>query len=94
LLKLRVVRLPLDDLTTANLSAIPEIPVDHHIDMLDYAAYLAFRIADVDAGDDNRADKYAVRFESHVKEARAVVMKKLFSPQGWGFGRGGWSWGS
>jgi hypothetical protein len=94
LIKLRVVRRPLDELTINNLSAVPEVPSDHHIEMLDYAAYLALRIADVDAGNPARAEAYRQSFESHVAEAKNLVMRKLFSPQPWGFGQGGWSWGA
>jgi hypothetical protein len=93
LLKLRVVRMPIEKLTIGNLDAQPEVPEDYHLDMLDWAAYLAFRIADVDSGSETRADKYAARFESHVQEARTMVMRKLFAPQPWGFGQSGWSWG-
>ena len=92
-IKLRVFRKPLDDLSVNNLSAVPEVPVDHHLDMLDWAAYLALRKVDIDAGNDKRADKFAASFEAHVQAARKLVLKKLFAPQGWGFGRGGWSWG-
>lgn len=91
-LKLRVVRMPLDDLTVNNLSAVPEIPIDHHLDMLDWAAYLALRIVDEDAGNIDRANQFATSFETHVQEARTVVMRKLFAPQPWGFGRNGWAW--
>lgn len=94
IIKLRVVRLPLDDLTASSMSAVPEIPIDHHLDMLDWAAYLALRIMDVDAGNIARAEKFAASFEAHVHAARNLVLKKLFSPQQWGFGRGGWSWGN
>jgi hypothetical protein len=92
LIKLRVVRKPLDELTLSNLGAIPEIPSDHHIEMLDWAAYLALRIADVDAGNPARAEMYRQSFEKHVDEAKNLVMRKLFAPQPWGFGQGGWSW--
>jgi hypothetical protein len=94
LIKLRVVRRPLDELTVNNLSAVPEIPADHHIEMLDYAAFLALRIVDVDAGNATRAEAFRQSFENHVQEARTVVMRKLFSPQPWSFGSGGWSWGA
>jgi hypothetical protein len=94
LIKLRVVRRPLDELTINNFSAVPEVPSDHHIEMLDYAAYLALRIADVDAGNPARAEAYRQSFESHVAEAKNLVMRKLFAPQPWGFGQGGWSWGA
>jgi hypothetical protein len=91
-IKLRVVRKPLDELTVNNLSAVPEIPIDYHRDMLDYAASLALRIVDTDAGNEARADKFLQRFEGNVAEARKMVMRKLFTPQGWGFGKAGFSW--
>lgn len=93
-LQLRVVRKPLDDLVPSNLMAVPEIPLDHHMEMLDWAAYLALRIVDHDAGDAKRAADFAASFETHVQAARTLVMRKLFAPKPWGFGRGGWSWGS
>lgn len=93
-IKLRVLRKPLDDLVVGNLSAVPEIPSDHHIEMLDWAAYLALRINDIDAGSMRRATEFANSFEAHVQAARTMVMRKLFAPKPWGFGRGGWSWGA
>lgn len=92
ILQLRVVRKPIDELTTSNMSAVPEIPADHHLEMLDWAAYLALRIVDDDAGSPRRAAEFAASFEEHVRAARTMVMRKLFAPQPWGFGRGGWSW--
>ncbi len=92
--KLRVVRKPIEALTAADMSATPEIPEDHHIEMLDWAAYLALRIVDDDAGAARRAEEFAQSFESHVREAKATAMRKLFAPMPWGFGRGGFSWGS
>lgn len=92
--QLRVVRKPIDPLTPNNLNAEPEIPVDHHIEMLDWAAYLALRIVDHDAGNAKRAAEFAQAFEQHVQAARTMVMRKLFAPKPWGFGRGGWSWGA
>lgn len=93
IIKLRVVRMPLDDLTTANMSAIPEIPRDHHMEMLDWAAHLALRIVDHDAGNVKRSAEFAASFESHVQEAKKLILRKLFVPGSWGFGRGGFSWG-
>lgn len=92
--KLRVVRMPLDPLTANNLGAVPEIPEDHHLEMLDWAAYLALRIVDQDAGNAKRAADFASTFEAHVQAARTMVMRKLFTPQPWGFGKAGWSWGN
>lgn len=93
-IKLRVVRKPLDKLTLSAPSAEPEIPEDYHLDMLDWAAYLALRIVDTDAGNPKRAAEFAASFENHVQQAQKLVLRKLFAPRTWGFGRGGWAWGS
>lgn len=89
-LKLRVVRLPLEVLKSSN--QVPEIPEDHHLEMLDWAAYLALRIVDHDAGDPARANEFRASFEDHVRRARTDAMRKLFAPTQWGFGRNGFSW--
>lgn len=94
IIQLRVVRKPLEPLTATNLQARPEIPEDHHLEMLDWAAYLALRIVDADAGTPARAAEFKASFEEHVKAARTVVLRKLFAPTGWGHGKGGWSWGT
>jgi hypothetical protein len=93
-IRLRVVRKPLQRLTAAAPSAVPEIPEDYHIPMLDWAAYLALRIVDDDAGAPRRAAEFAAAFEQHVRDARVEMMRKLFAPTGHGFGRGGWRWDS
>ena len=93
-LRLRVVRKPLDRLTVGSPSARPEIPEDYHIEMLDWAAYLALRIVDDDAGSPRRAADFKATFEESVRKARTEVMRKLFAPMDWGFGRGGFSWGN
>jgi hypothetical protein len=92
-LRLRVVRLPIEELTTRTLKAKPEIPEDYHLDMLDWAAYLALRIVDRDGEDRGRAADFRASFEDHVREARRSSMRKLFAPTPWGFGRNGWTWG-
>lgn len=94
ILRLRVIRGALVKVTEENLDASPEVPEDHHLDLLDWAAYLALRIVDDDAGAPKRAAEFAASFEAHVKEARSVAMRKLFTPMGWGFGRGGFTWES
>lgn len=91
-IRLRVVRKPIETLVETALSAVPEIPEDHHIEMLDWAAYLALRIVDDDAGAPRRAAEFRASFEEHVQEARKLAMRKMFAPAGWGFGRGGFSW--
>ena len=92
---MRVIREPINDLTIKNLEAYPEIPASHHLDMIDWAAYLALSNVDTDiAGGDaaGRADKFAARFEQHCQDARKEVMRKLFTPLQWGFGNNGWTW--
>ena len=89
-IKLRVCRMPLQKL--CNMDDVPEVPEDHHIDMLSWAAYLALRIVDRDAGDPARAAEFKQDFEVHVAEARKVAMRKMFSRAQWGFGRNGFSW--
>jgi hypothetical protein len=91
-IRLRVVRKPLVRFTTADTALIPEIPEDYHLAMLDWAAYLALRVVDDDAGAPKRAAEFAASFEQHVREARVEVLRKLFAPMGWGHGRGGWAW--
>lgn len=91
-IQMRVVRMPLNDLASNNLRAVPEIPRDHHLEMLDWAAYLALRIVDVDGGMPAMADKFKAAFEESVARARNNAMRKLFQPQHWGFGRNGFSW--
>jgi hypothetical protein len=93
-LNLRVVRLPIDDLTTRDMCAVPEIPAIHHIEMLDWAAYLALRIVDHDLGDPGRAHEFRSLFNEHVTRARKDAMRKMFAPLPWGFGRNGYSWES
>lgn len=90
--RLRVVRLPIDRLDLDHLTRVPEIPEDHHLEMLDWAAYLALRIVDQDGGMPARAAEFRASFEEHVAAARKAVLRKLFTPMPWGFGRNAWSW--
>ena len=91
-ISIRVVRKPLVDLTGENLEAIPEIPEDYHLDMLDHAAYLALRIVDHELGDPARAAEFKQSFEAHVEEARVETLRKHFVPMVWGFGRNGFTY--
>lgn len=76
--KLQVARLPLNPLTVANLDAEPEIPVEYHLDLLEWAAWRALRNhdADVDADANNltivmaRTGAHKKRFEEAVAECK------------------------
>jgi hypothetical protein len=89
---IRVIRTPVNEITLDNLDATPEIPEDHHLEMLDWAAYLALRIVDTDAGSPDRAKEFAASFLAHTQAAKKLVMRKLFTPMPWGFGRNGFTW--
>lgn len=91
-IRLRVVRTPINPLTMEDLRAIPEVPTQHHLEMLDWAAYLALRIADVDAGMPSRAQDFRDAFMAMVVSAKREAMRKMFVPKPWAFGRGGFSW--
>lgn len=95
--RMRVVREPINDLTLSNLAAYPEIPAANHLDILDYAAYLALRNVDTDIAGANapeRAADFEARFNANCVKAKNLVMRKLFAPLQWGFGHNGFSWES
>ena len=92
---MRVIRMPLTWFSVSDLTAVPEIPEDHHLNMLDWAGYLALRSPDLDVAGDNglsRAKQLAASFEQHVLDAKAEFERKTFAPLQWGFGRNGFSW--
>ncbi len=89
---MRVVRMPIKSLTTDDMNAVPEIPEVHHLEMLDWAAFLALRIVDLDAGNPGRANEFRAYFEKNVNRARRDAMRKLFAPLQWRFGGNGFSW--
>ena len=91
-IQMRVSRMPATRLTPATLQAVPEIPEDYHLDMLDWAAYLALRIVDHELGDAERAAEFRQSFEAHVEEARTEIQRKNFAPQPWGFGGNAFSY--
>lgn len=91
-LKMRVIRLPLTRFVVGNLDGQPEVPEDHQLNMLDWSAYLALRVADNDMGDDTKAANYAKTFEQHCIDARKELMRKTFTPLQWQFGRNGFSY--
>jgi hypothetical protein len=91
-IRLRVIREPIYRLSVDDLEAVPEVPEHHHLEMLDWAAYLALRIVDVDAGSPRRAEDFKNSFASTVASARRTSMRKLHAPSRPGFGERGWSW--
>lgn len=94
-LALRVIRLPMQILDKSNLSMRLEIPARYHMDILDWAGYLALRGPDLDvAGGDGKgtADKLRASFMQTVKDCNRDMKRRMFSPLTWGFGRNGFSY--
>lgn len=89
---LRVIRLPLSDLRLDNLDAVPEVPEDYHLDMLDWAAYLALRIVDMDEGQPDRSKDFKKTFEEHIVTAQRNMKRKIQPRAQWRFGNNGFSW--
>ena len=95
MLNLRVVRKPLRRFNLDNLEAIPEIPSSYHLDMLDWAAYLAIRYADLDiAGVDQlvRMRDFKASFDDTCLRVKTQLKRKVFAPATWAFGRNGFSY--
>lgn len=94
IIQMRVIRKPLERMDLSRPDYVPEIPSEWHLAMLDWAAYLALRIVDDDAGAPKRAEEFAERFEALLVKSRNQVLGKLRQGQGFKFGRGGFSWES
>ena len=94
-IRLRVNRLPLQHLSLENPGMRLEIPEPYHMDILDWAGYLALRGPDLDvAGGDgfNRAMSLRGSFMSTVEDCKRDMKRRMFTPIQWGFGRNGFSW--
>lgn len=90
---LRVCRLPICDFSLDDLEAVPEIPADHHLDMLDWAAYRALRNDDEDVVR-RKAESYKDSFEKLTDELKQEMLRRMHAPLGWDFGQNGFSWTS
>jgi hypothetical protein len=95
LVNMRVVRLPIRTLKLSDLEGQPEIPETYHLDMLDWAGYLALRQPDLDiAGGDapGRAKDLKDSFEAHVQDAKRELKRRLFAPAAFQFGGNGFTY--
>jgi len=89
---LRVSRLPLNTLTTMNLFAVPEVPAEYHLDLLEWAAFKALSNHELDSG--NQSDnpqqilpsaRHQANFENAVKEAIQEAKRTMFVQPRWDF---------
>ena len=76
-LRLRVARKPLETLTVNALRAVPEIPSEWHLDMLEWAAYRALRNHDADVENMAKANSHKKRFEDTVLELQRQSKRLL-----------------
>lgn len=91
LVKLRVARMPLDVFTIDKPSAKCELPEEHQLDMLEWAAFRAQRNSDID-GHSDMADKHKSQFNDAADRTLRDLRRKLFAPTRFAFGSGGYSW--
>jgi hypothetical protein len=92
---MRVARLPLTKLSVSEPDAVPEVPEEHHMDILNWAAYLALRGVDLDVaggGAWDRAKEFRAAFDDAIKDMQRDAQSKMFRPLQWGFGRNGFSY--
>lgn len=92
IIQMRVCRVPLEQLTLDDLDAKILIPEEYHFDMLDWAAYRALRNHDADTELRQKADSHKDAFEATVQRVKVEMLRKMFAPLGWGFGRNGFTW--
>jgi len=78
IINLRVVRLPLVPLTLDDVAASPEIPMQYHLDILEWAAFRALRNHDNDAENMAKASAHSTRFERAVEEAKRTHENRTF----------------
>lgn len=94
-INLRVVRFPMVKLDISNLNGEPEIPEQYHMNILDWAGYLALRKPDLDvAGGDARglSAQLAKSFEATVEDAKRELKRRMFAPAAFKFGGNGFTY--
>jgi len=92
---MRVARLPLKPLSISVPDGVPEVPEEHHMDILNWAAYLALRGVDLDVaggGAWDRAKEFRAAFDDAIADMKKDAQSKMFKPLQWAFGRNGFSY--
>lgn len=67
-LTLRIARKPLKSLVETDLAAVPELPEEYHLDILEWSAWRALRNHDVDAENMAKASAHKTRFLDALEE--------------------------
>ena len=89
---LRTLRVPLTVYSLDHLDDECEIPEDYELDPLSWAAYLAEKNHDADAGSPLKAEAHKDAFDAAVAAAVRETKRKLFAHAAHRFGMGGFSW--
>jgi hypothetical protein len=79
-LQLRVSRLPLTHLSLDDLNNPLEMDPDHHLDILEWAAYRALRNHDVDSENLIKASAHKKHFNEAVAAAQVALRRQTFEP--------------
>lgn len=78
IVNLRVTRLPVAPLTLDDVTVVPELPQQYHLDILEWAAFRALRNHDNDAENMAKASAHSTRFERAVEEAKRTHEARTF----------------
>lgn len=76
---LRVARLPLKPLVAEDLSAIPEVPEQYHMSLVDWAAYRCLTNNDIELQDQIKANSRKNRFNETVEELKKDSKRLLLN---------------
>ena len=82
---LKVARLPATDLTLEDIEADPEIPVEYHLWLCDYAAGRCLTQPNVDGAQKAEGRAMLDEFAAHVREARQERQRAFSGGDRWGF---------
>lgn len=92
IVNLRVVRTPFTEYTLENIEAESEIPEDYELVPLQWAAHLATKNHDGDAGSSVQADKFKASYDDEIVNAMREIKRKLFANMVFRFGANAFSW--
>lgn len=89
--EMRVCVLP-TKLDSKDLNQEPDVSEDYQLQLLDYVAFKCFSTPDTDGGNPQLAQTFKDQFDRNAEIARREMLRKMFTPQAWGFGRNGFSY--
>lgn len=84
LVQLYVSRLPLNPLVSTEPDRVPEVPLDYHLDLVEWAAFRALRNHDVDGENIQKANIHRAAFDRAVQELKQQCRHKYAPPARFG----------